>query len=348
MHLKRKGVGVFFLIIVVMLVGSVFTGGTLFGKTMIFEKRQLEEEILYVGNEVETYARLIDMAADLAVIQAIYDVGHGKVWESIPTVDELKLEIEDSARDLFEDYVDAYKNYFVERNTATYNRDRGITWGLEWSSDVEVTEFGRESISTAFGRVMITYESPIINIERPVSIESKVRTKLKKALRLIETVKEKVRGKIEKRGRFVCGDDLTEGAIKKIDKDLGGDIKFKFLKFESVQTEKFTKTVYEEVDVEGCFCDSDILENQYCSSACENAGVQCIPMVGECESKKITECREPFKCCRVSVEIETKIYDSSIEYTVYKGASVTEKDNLGLRFLIKLNNAGICKSSESC
>jgi len=335
-----------------MLVGSVFTGGTLFGKTMIFEKRQLEEEILYVGNEVETYTRLIDMAADLAVIQAIYDVGHGEVWVSLPTEDELKLEIEGAARELFEDYVDVYKNYFVERNAATYNRDRGITWSLGWSPDVEVTGFDDSSISTAFGHVTITYESPIINIERPVTIESKVKTKLKEILPSARSAKRKVEKKLEEIGdpeRWGgwCTDILTKSTIKDIKDEFGGDIKLEFV-FKSINVEKFTKTVYEEVDVEGCFCDSDILGNQYCSSACENAGVQCIPMVGECESKKVTECREPFKCCRVSVEIEAKIYDSSVEYTVYKGASLTEGGNLGLRFLIKLNNADVCETSETC
>ena len=58
----KKGVHVLFIIIPLMLLTSMVAASIFFTKTMIFQKREFEEEIMSVGNEIETYVHLINFA----------------------------------------------------------------------------------------------------------------------------------------------------------------------------------------------------------------------------------------------------------------------------------------------
>lgn len=186
----KKGVHVLFIIIPLMLLASIVTASLFFTKNMIFQKREFEEEILSVGNEIETYAHLIDSADDLAMIQAIHDVGNNVIldenyeygpnylpyWSSL-SEDEIKSKIERLSQTYFNSYVKNYADHFEERNENKYNQWKGITWKLKWNPDVKITEMDDSHVNMKFGDIIITYESKRIElIERRFSIESEVKT----------------------------------------------------------------------------------------------------------------------------------------------------------------------------
>lgn len=204
--MRSKGVApaVIIIIIAIMVLGSVFTALTIFGKQSIFEKRAFEEKILSVGNEIEIYGHLIDSASDLATIQAIHDVGQNVIldknyeynpdeylpyWDSIPE-DKIKEKIEDLSETYFKNYEKSYMKYLNELN----QKLRKNVYYLEWKKEMKINEFDDSKIKIGFGNVTVNYTFEKIElIEKNFLIESSINTEFGRILEIGQDIINRTR-----------------------------------------------------------------------------------------------------------------------------------------------------------
>lgn len=185
--MKKGLVWMLILPIIIMIILIVYVNRYIIDEQLL-NKRALEERMLATGNEIETYTRIIDSSADLAIIQAIHDVGHNSVvygnyeydpnnylpyWDSIPK-DEIKKEISDLSLIYLKNYEIAYDNYFDERNKNPGNEN--IDWILTWSDSEPEIIFDENKIESNFGISILIYKSSDLYVTKEFPIESSINT----------------------------------------------------------------------------------------------------------------------------------------------------------------------------
>jgi len=81
----KKGIAWFPIALFIMLLSSLVVPQYFFTKEAIYKKRVTQETLLSLGNEVETYFHLLENAGNLALLQAVHDIGNGVIID--PTTD---------------------------------------------------------------------------------------------------------------------------------------------------------------------------------------------------------------------------------------------------------------------
>ncbi|MBS3052585.1 MAG: hypothetical protein J4428_04430 [Candidatus Aenigmarchaeota archaeon] len=225
----KKGIAWFPIALFIMLLSSLVVPQYFFTKEAIYKKRVTQETLLSLGNEVETYFHLLENAGNLALLQAVHDIGNGVIIDPttdtyydtnnhLPYFDELqKKEIirkmEQLSDTYFSNYVNSYKKHLDERNQEETNKNFASSWDLRWYPDVHVIEYSNK-IEASFGKVLITYslcklskdtsscELEKINIKREIKIESKIKTSFDQAIDISEKIINEFKTDVQK--EHVC------------------------------------------------------------------------------------------------------------------------------------------------
>ncbi|MEM5878359.1 MAG: hypothetical protein QXF12_05780, partial [Candidatus Aenigmatarchaeota archaeon] len=74
-----KGIAIVIPIVLVLVLVLLIIGFLYFQKTVFVEKRLLQEKILLNGNRIETTGLLAKQAAELSLLQAIYDIAGSNI-----------------------------------------------------------------------------------------------------------------------------------------------------------------------------------------------------------------------------------------------------------------------------
>ena len=170
----------------------------------IIESRELEERVIVTGNRVETHARLVASSADLALLQALYNLGQNTVlyegyeynpdnhlpyWDDIP--DDFSEKLLDLSETYFNAYFRSFVDYFNAENEKRWNMARGITWSLDWNPQREL-EMKDDYVRVKFGSIRLRYDSKSISVEREVPVEGYVKTKFSRMLKTGERIIDEI------------------------------------------------------------------------------------------------------------------------------------------------------------
>lgn len=206
----KKGIGILIPGILIMLAISILAALFFFGEKVIIEKRSLQEKILAEGNRLELTGKSIQMAADLATLQAIKDIGQGYVvksdtsikynpteklpyWHVVPE-EEIEESIKFLSASYFKNYFEGYEDFFENPETS---RGRHNYWNVNWQQDVSTAVFNNQKISINFGVFKIDYKepktNPLISISKEFPIISNINTNFVQLLDVSQQVIDKIK-----------------------------------------------------------------------------------------------------------------------------------------------------------
>ncbi len=199
-----RGIAWIIPVVLIMLLLSVTFAFFLFGKKVIIEKRAYQEKILSTGNRLEITGNMIIQAADLATIQALYDISKSNVAiknnvkyneiEKLPYFsDEYKDYIIQASLKLAEKYFENYNKSFTEYfMNPDSSKDRYNYWFVNWEKEIKLKSFDEKGISFNFGYYNITYDDEQIRISKKYPLISYVKTKIFKLIDEAERVYEMI------------------------------------------------------------------------------------------------------------------------------------------------------------
>jgi hypothetical protein len=202
-----KGIAWIIVAILLMIVLSVLLALFAFGKKIILEKRLYQEKILSTGNRIEATGNLMIQSANLATIQALYDIGHSNVAvendlryndkEKLPYWSEeyedyIKQAILKLAEKYFENYNKSFTDYFMD---PSISNERYKYWHLKWEKDMKIEKFDENYISLNFGQFNITYNDETMTISKKYPLVSKVNTKFLKTIQKSKQALEMIENK---------------------------------------------------------------------------------------------------------------------------------------------------------
>ncbi|MEM0473190.1 MAG: hypothetical protein QXF88_00510 [Candidatus Aenigmatarchaeota archaeon] len=187
-----KGIAIVIPIVLVLVLVLLIIGFLYFQKTVFVEKRLLQEKILLNGNRIETTGLLAKQAAELSLLQAIYDIAGSNIavqnnfeyepQEKLPYWSDVKQEyIKNSvillSEKYFEKYHKGFEEYFMNPQTS-YGRNE--FWKVEWNKNMQIKSLTNDEIKVNFGSYKVTYQDEAVKMEREYALEANVKTKLGK------------------------------------------------------------------------------------------------------------------------------------------------------------------------
>ncbi|MBU5690174.1 MAG: hypothetical protein QXM68_03510 [Candidatus Aenigmatarchaeota archaeon] len=183
-----KGISILIPAMLLLVLASVFISLFYFQKTISIERGVFREKLNLNANRIETTSSLVTQAAELSLLQSIYDIGNSNVaisnnfdynsQEKLPYWSQMQENyLEQSITELagiyFSKYHSEFSDYFMNPSRS---EGRSEFWKVEWSKNMIFEKMDQNEIIVSFGAYNISYKDNNVELSKKYELKARIKT----------------------------------------------------------------------------------------------------------------------------------------------------------------------------